>query len=147
MKDTLLATVIDEYAAVEAFASVLACEEKALTAVSPLEQLPPIIEMKTELVEKLSALEKQRDSQLAELGFPPGWRGMELASGADPRLATQWALLQKAAERAKRSNTTNGVLIHTRMEYNRRALDVLKGAQHKAGLYGPDGRIPSFGRV
>ena len=36
MKDALLSTVIDEYSTVEAFASVLALEEKALTAVEPL---------------------------------------------------------------------------------------------------------------
>src|SRR5579864_8896926 len=107
MKDALLATVIDEYSTVEAFASVLALEEKALTAVEPLETLPPIVEKKTELVGKLSTLEQLRDAQLAELGFPAGWQGMELASGSDARIAAQWSLLQQAAERARRSNTLN----------------------------------------
>jgi flagella synthesis protein FlgN len=146
MKDALLATVIDEYAAVELFASVLALEEKALTAVQPLDTLPPIVEQKMELVEKLSTLEKVRDTQLAELGYPAGWKGMELAVGGDARLAAQWSLLQKAVERAKRFNTTNGALIRTRMEYNRRALAALNVAvgPEKGGLYGPDGRVPAF---
>jgi len=146
MKDALLATVIDEYSTVEAFASVLALEEKALTAVEPLEMLPPIVEKKTELVGKLATLEKMRDTQLAELGFPSGWKGMELAAGSDTRIAAQWSLLQKAAERAQRSNTLNGSLIRTRMEYNQRALTALNVAvtTEKVGFYGPDGRIPAY---
>jgi flagella synthesis protein FlgN len=149
MKDALLATVIDEYSTVEAFASVLALEEKALTAVEPLEMLPPIVEKKTELVGKLATLEKLRDSQLAELGFPTGWKGMELAAGSDTRIAAQWSLLQKAAERAQRSNTLNGSLIRTRMEYNQRALTALNIAvtTEKVGFYGPDGRIPAYSSV
>jgi len=146
MKDALLATVIDEYSTVEAFASVLALEEKALTAVEPLEMLPPIVEKKTELAGKLATLEKMRDTQLAELGFPSGWKGMELAAGSDTRIAAQWSLLQKAAERAQRSNTLNGSLIRTRMEYNQRALTALNVAvtTEKVGFYGPDGRIPAY---
>ncbi|TDN67963.1 flagellar protein FlgN [Paraburkholderia sp. BL10I2N1] len=146
MKDALLATVIDEYSTVEAFASVLALEEKALTAIEPLETLPPIVEKKTELIGKLATLEKVRDTQLAELGFPSGWKGMELAAGSDTRIAAQWSLLQKAAERAQRSNTLNGSLIRTRMEYNQRALTALNVAvtTEKVGFYGPDGRIPAY---
>ncbi|CAG4906037.1 flagella synthesis protein FlgN [Paraburkholderia gardini] len=145
MKDALLSTVIDEYSTVEAFASVLALEEKALTAVEPLETLPPIVEKKTELVGKLSTLEQLRDAQLAELGYPAGWPGMELAADGDARLAAQWSLLQKAAERARRSNTLNGSLIRTRMDYNQRALEALNVAvtTERVGFYGPDGRIPA----
>ncbi|SEB04044.1 MAG: flagellar protein FlgN [Paraburkholderia sp.] len=144
MNDALLSTVIDEYSTVEAFASVLALEEKALTAVEPLETLPPIVEKKTELVGKLSTLEQLRDAQLAELGYPAGWQGMELAADSDARLAAQWSLLQKAAERARRSNTLNGSLIRTRMDYNQRALEALNVAvtTERVGFYGPDGRIP-----
>ena len=40
MKDALLATLIEEYSTVEAFASILTLESKALTALSPLELLP-----------------------------------------------------------------------------------------------------------
>jgi flagella synthesis protein FlgN len=80
MKDALLATLVEEYSTVEAFASILTLETRALTAVSPVEQLPPIIEKKTELIGVLARLEAARDAQLAELGFPAGWSGMELAA-------------------------------------------------------------------
>src|SRR5580698_2544484 len=144
MKDALLATVTDEYATIEAFASVLAVEQKALTQVDPAEMLKPIVEKKTELVGKLASLEKTRDAQLAEMGLPAGWSGIELAAGSDPKLAAQWSLLQQSVERARRSNKTNGVLIRTRMEYNQRALDVLQVRPAKPSLYGPDGRVPGF---
>jgi len=144
MKDALLATLVEEYSAVEAFASILTLETKALTALSPLELLPPIVEKKTELIGVLANLESTRDGLLAEMGFPAGWSGMELAASADARLAEQWALLQKAAERARRSNTNNGELIRVRMDYNQRALTALQVAvPQRAGFYGPDGRIPA----
>jgi len=76
MKDALLATVIDETAAVHAFESLLAYEEKALTAAAPLESLPSIIEQKTALTEQIAALERQRDEQLVALGYRrdlPAW--------------------------------------------------------------------------
>ena len=144
MKDALLATLVEEYSTVEAFASVLTLETKALTAASPLEQLPPIVEKKTELIGVLARLEAARDSQLAELGFPAGWSGMELAASTDTRVAAQWTLLQKAADRARRANTNNGELIRVRMDYNQRALAALQvNVPRKPNLYGPDGRIPA----
>jgi len=144
MKDALLATLVEEYSTVEAFASVLTLETRALTAVSPVEQLPPIIEKKTELIGVLARLEAARDAQLAELGFPAGWSGMELAASTDTRVAAQWTLLQKAADRARRVNTSNGELIRVRMDYNQRALAALQvNVPRKAGFYGPDGRVPS----
>jgi flagella synthesis protein FlgN len=145
MKDALLATVIDEYSTIEEFASVLAIEQKALTQVEPAEMLRPVVEKKTELVGKLASLEKIRDAQLAEMGLPAGWNGIELAAGRDPKLAEQWSLLQQSVERARRFNKTNGVLIRTRMEYNQRALEVLQVRPKKPSLYGPDGRVPGFG--
>ncbi|MGF6965553.1 flagella synthesis protein FlgN [Paraburkholderia sp. WC7.3g] len=145
MKDALVATLIEEYSTVEAFASILALETKALTAVSPLEQLPPIVEKKTELIGVLARLETARDTHLAELGFPAGWSGIELAASTDERVATQWKLLQKAAERARRVNANNGELIRVRMEYNQRALKALQvSVPRKTNLYGPDGRVPAY---
>lgn len=145
MRDALLATLIDEHASVEVFASVLALEEQALTVAHPIELLPPIVEKKTELIEQLAALEQVRDARLAEMGFPAGTPGMTLAAAADKRIAAQWSLLQQAAQRAWSQNTTNGVLIRTRMDYNRRALEVLQVMPPNTGFYGPDGRIPAYG--
>jgi flagella synthesis protein FlgN len=145
MKDVLLNTVIEEHATLEAFASLLAYEAKALAAVSPLETLPAIIEKKTELTDKLAMLEKQRDAQLRELGLPVGSEGMTLAGNDDARLAKQWQLLQGVVERARRANLTNGMMIRVRMNHNEKALAVLRGASSRSpaagGIYGPDGRM------
>jgi flagella synthesis protein FlgN len=144
MKDILLKTVIEEHATLEAFASLLVYEEKALAAVSPLETLPAIVEQKTELTTKLATLEKQRDDQLREMGLPGGWRGMELAGADDTRLANQWKLLQDVVERARRANMRNGMMIRVRMNYNEKALAVLRGGSPRGGaasVYGPDGRM------
>jgi flagella synthesis protein FlgN len=142
MKDALLATVIDETAAVQAFESLLAYEEKALTAASPLETLPSIIEQKTALTEQLAALERLRDEQLGALGLPAGFAGMERAVSGDATLAAHWQELLAAAGRARRGNNDNGVLIRSRMEYNRNALAALTIAPAKSAFYGPDGRVP-----
>ncbi|QGZ62675.1 flagella synthesis protein FlgN [Paraburkholderia acidisoli] len=146
MKDALLATLIDEHATVEAFASLLAYEEKALVSADGMEALPQIVEQKTTLTARLAGLEKARDSQLAGLGLPAGRKGIELACDVDPRIATQWALLKGSTERARRRNLTIGMMIRTRMEHNRRALAILRGETSQgAMLYGPDGRLPAFG--
>ncbi|HMC45961.1 MAG TPA: flagellar protein FlgN, partial [Caballeronia sp.] len=111
MKDALLATVIDETAAVQAFESLLVHEEKALIAASPLDTLPSIIEQKTALTEQLAALERQRDEQLDALGLPKGFVGMEQAVTGDEALASHWQKLLAAAGRARRGNNSIGVLI------------------------------------
>lgn len=147
MKDALLSTLIDEHATVEAFASLLAYEEKALTSSDAFAALPSIVEQKTELTQRLAGLEKVRDAQLTELGLPRGRAGIEMACGGDSRLASQWALLKGSTERARRANLTVGMMINTRMDHNRRALAILRGEDRKANamLYGPDGRLPAFG--
>jgi len=146
MKDALLATLIDEHAAVEAFASLLAYEEKALVSADGMDALPQIVEQKTTLTQRLAGLEKARDAQLAGLGLPGGRKGIEMACDGDTRLASQWALLKGSTERARRKNLTIGMMIRTRMEHNRRALAILRGdTGNGAMLYGPDGRLPAFG--
>ena len=143
MKDALLNTVTEEHATLEAFASLLVYEEKALAAVSPVETLPAILEKKTELTAKLASLEKARDAELKALGLPGGKLGIELASADEPRLAQQWKLVQEVVDRARRANMTNGLMIRVRMNYNEKALAILRGAtsNNASGVYGPDGRV------
>ncbi|WP_233865232.1 flagella synthesis protein FlgN [Paraburkholderia adhaesiva] len=147
MKDTLLATLIDEHAAVEAFASLLAVEQKALTSLDGMNTLPQIVEQKSVLTQRLAGLEKARDAQLAGLGLPSGRKGIEMACENDARLAGQWELLKGSTERARRANITVGMMIRTRMDHNRRSLSILRGDTGNGGpaLYGPDGRLPAFG--
>ncbi|AXK67215.1 MULTISPECIES: flagella synthesis protein FlgN [Burkholderia] len=146
MREELLATVNDEHATVEAFASLLAYEEKALTTPEPLDMLPGIVEKKTALLDRLALLERARDTQLSALGFPAGKKGMDQAAERDARLAGRWQLLLQAAERARQANANNGMLIRIRMDYNERALAVLRSAPAPSGVYGPDGRVSALMR-
>ncbi|OXI74759.1 flagellar biosynthesis protein FlgN [Burkholderia sp. AU31280] len=146
MREELLATVNDEHATIEAFASLLVYEEKALTTAEPLEMLPGIVEKKSELIDRLAQLERTRDTQLSALGFPAGKKGMDQAAERDARLAGRWQLLQQAAERAHQANANNGMLIRIRMDYNERALAVLRSAPAPSGVYGPDGRVSALAR-
>jgi len=68
---------------------------------------------------------------------------MQLASADEPRLAQQWKLLQDVVDRARRANMTNGLMIRVRMNYNEKALAILRGAtaNNASGVYGPDGRV------
>lgn len=141
----LYAILVDEHSAVEAFASLLACEERVLCSAEPLEALGPIVEDKTALAEKLAKLEAARNAHLVALGLPAGRAGMELAAASDTRLSRQWAQLQQSAERARTRNATNGVLIRVRMDYNRRALDALRATPVSQDFYGPDGRLAAVG--
>jgi flagellar biosynthesis protein FlgN len=142
MRDALLATITEEVAAVQDFEALLAHEEKALIAAQPLEVLPGIIEHKTALTERIAGLEKQRDTHLRTLGLATGAAGMDSVSADDARIAEQWSLLRSVARRARQGNNNNGVLIRTRMEYNRKALAALQISPAKTGFYGPDGRVP-----
>ncbi len=114
MREELLATVNDEHATVEAFASLLAYEEKALTMAQPLEMLPGIVEKKSELIDRLAQLERTRDTQLSALGFPAGKKGMDQAAERDARLAGRWQLLQQSAGRARPAGANCGGLVRIR---------------------------------
>lgn len=146
MKDLLLAAVMDENALVAAFGEVLRQEEDALVEGSVMPMLPALIERKTLLAEKLAAAAQQREAQLLALGYPAGHAGMAQALAQDARLAAPWGELLRAAGHARNSNKTNGVLINTRMDYNRRALEALHRAAGHTAVYGPDGRLPTYGR-
>ncbi|WJF90435.1 flagellar protein FlgN [Paraburkholderia bonniea] len=144
MKDALLATVAEEHAVVLSFAALLAQEEHALTALSPLELLPPLVEQKTALIYQLAVLEQTRDAQLAALGFPAGRPGLEQAAHADERLGALWPRVKEAVDHARGLNLVNGALIATRMDYNARALASLQVVIPKpAAFYGPDGKLPA----
>jgi flagellar biosynthesis protein FlgN len=142
---SLYATLVDEQSAVEAFASLLACEEQALCGVNPLDTLAAIIDDKTGWINRLTQLERARDAHLEALGLPAGRKGMDAAIASDAGLARQWSLLQQSAERARVRNATIGVLIRVRMDYNRRALDALRAVPSKQDFYGPDGRLAAAG--
>jgi flagella synthesis protein FlgN len=146
MSDALLATVTDEAELVASFAAVLQ-EESAALAEGALAPLPTLVERKNQLVERIARMGQQRDQQLGAMGFGAGRAGMNQAVAADPRLAEPWKNVLSKAHHARAANHTNGLMINTRMDYNRRALLALQRAAGLNPTYGPDGRLPGFASV
>ena len=148
MKNALLIYVTEEQAAAAEFSKVLAEEQAALLAGPLLDELPLVIDRKAALIARLSELALQRERCLQALGLEAGRAGMLSAIQLDPRLATIWEDLVQQATQARSRNTTNGMLVRTRLEYNLRALNVLRDAcgMTPMAVYGPDGRMPAFTR-
>jgi flagellar biosynthesis protein FlgN len=152
MNEALLAALDEEHTALEAFASLLAVEARALAAVSPLDTLPTLVEQKQQLITRLAALEQRRDAALTALGLPGGKAGMaraieqeKLRAGpAEARLAGRWRQLRQTVERARQANANNGLMIRVRMDYNARALAALRAVPASSGFYGPDGRVSAL---
>lgn len=146
MKNALLIYVTEEQAAAAEFAAVLAEEQAALLAGPLLDELPAIVERKSALIARLSELALQRERCLQALGHDTGRPGMLRAIEQDSRLATIWDDLVRHATQARSRNVTNGMLVRTRLDYNQRALNVLRDACGiaAAAVYGPDGRMPAF---
>jgi len=100
------------------------------------------------MIARLSELSLQRERCLQALGYGTGRPGMLTAVEHDPRLRPIWEDLVKHATQARSRNVTNGMLVRTRLDYNQRALNVLRDAAGltPAAVYGPDGRMPVFAR-
>jgi flagella synthesis protein FlgN len=145
MKSALLIYVTEEQAAAAEFAKVLAEEQAALLAGPVLDELPAIVERKSALIARLSELALQRERCLHALGHGDGRDGIASAIEQDSRLAPIWQDLVRHAGEARSRNVTNGILVRTRLDYNQRALNVLRDACGMApvAIYGPDGRMPA----
>lgn len=138
-----LARLNDERDTLREFVVLLEREQKVLLGTDP-EPLLVLAELKTTTADKLAALEKLRNSELARAGSTGEW----LKKNA-PHSIGLWEDIIGLAKQAHSLNLSNGALIQIKMRYNQQALAVLIGAtQHAAGLYGPDGQtnLPNTGR-
>lgn len=141
MKTGLLTALASERDAVQTFSAILGEEQEALIS-GVLEALPALTERKASLTEQLAALGQTRDTRLTEMGYPVGRAGGEAAAAADADVARAWQALRDIAAQARQTNETNGLLIRSRLEYSRQALNALR-AGNGDPLYGPDGRPQS----
>lgn len=148
MKNALLVYATEEQAAAAEFAALLEQEQAALLTGPILEELPLIVERKSALLARLSELAMQRERCLEALGYDTGRTGMLSALEKDARLLPIWEDLVRHASRARSRNATIGMLVRTRLDYNQRALNVLRDAcgLTPMAVYGPDGRMPIFSR-
>jgi flagella synthesis protein FlgN len=149
MTDALLTCLTEEQQTANRFAVLLAEEQAALMTGNLGDVLPAIVERKAALATQLAELSVERGRCLGLLGFSNDRQGMLAAIATDARLAPIWEELAKNAASARSRNLTNGMLVRTRMEYNQRAIAVLREAGSTGAstpVYGPDGRISVYSR-
>jgi len=130
-----------EHDAVAAFVTLLETEQQALIN-GNADQLLALADSKIQAAHKLSKLANaRRDGLLArvgkvEFGDMTAW----LQANAANSLPI-WNGILQLAEQAQQLNSTNGILIQTKLRQNQQALMALNNATHSTnGLYGPDGQ-------
>jgi flagella synthesis protein FlgN len=137
-----------ELAALQAFCDTLEAEQDALLR-ADVDALLKLSELKTEHVERLSALAGVRAAFLRAQDLTPDRRGMAQwlarAPADGPGLASLWERLLAAAAQAQALNQRNGGLIGMRLQHNRAALATLQAAARRHALYRPDGQADLAG--
>jgi flagella synthesis protein FlgN len=127
----------EETDTVRRFIAVLR-QEQSLLADGQIDGLVAIAEEKSAFADRLGALARQRDAQVAAEGGEN--MGAWLAKPANQGQRDAWRQLLDLARQARSLNETNGKLIELRMQHNQQALAVLMAAADQAMTYGPDGQ-------
>ena len=146
-RDTFVRSLVTERDAFARFLGLLEAESASLIK-GDVEELVRLARIKSEQVDALNGLARDRSRFLSGEGFKPDRIGMSewlvVNGGPDgERLSRLWQSLVHDASEARRMNEKNGVLIDSRLRFNQAALNALRGASHTATLYGPDG-APEF---
>ncbi|VTU26630.1 FlgN protein [Variovorax sp. PBS-H4] len=137
MSALLLPHLLAEKACVEELLGVLAQEEHAMQD-GLFADLAPLTERKAALLDRMTALDRARESAQVAMGFEPGRAGADAAAAATGTTAQEaWAALLQLAEQAKAGNRRNGAMVHGHLDFTRNALHYLQAAA--LPFYGPDG--------
>jgi flagellar biosynthesis protein FlgN len=137
-----------ELEAVKQFIDLLKLEQTELST-GTTDALPGLAERKNTLAVHLSGLAAQRNASLAAQGLAADRVGLEAWCAKHPgekRAARDWATILALAGEARELIRLNGELINTRMQYNSRALEALRGGNSSLDLYGPDGQSTTPGK-
>jgi flagella synthesis protein FlgN len=140
-------TLVAETQTVAHFVDLLKLEQASLSS-GDTDALPAHAEQKIALAAQLNTLAAQRNAALAAQGFCADRAGVEAWCAKHPAEGTAakaWSTLLSLAAEARQLNQLNGGLIQTRMQYNAKALEVLRGGSKALDLYGPDGQSQSTG--
>jgi|GEM_PF-3785045 len=103
-----------------------------------------IVSKKTMLLEQLNQCDAKRNGCLNFLGISKERRAiniwLETHCQDYPELKKSWDDLMALADKARKINSTNGLIISTYSEYNKRAFTALNFAAGNISLYGPKGQ-------
>lgn len=137
MSAALLPHLLAEKSCVEEFLGLLAQEAQAMQE-GLFADLGPLTERKAGLLDRMTALDRARESAQVAMGFEPGRAGADAAATvAGPAAQETWAALLQLAERAQTDNRRNGTMVHGQLDFTRNALHYLQATA--LPFYGPDG--------
>jgi flagellar biosynthesis/type III secretory pathway chaperone len=137
----LHSTLQQELVLVEEFSSLLAREFTAMTA-RDIDTLEAVNQDKIAVVERLTALEQERNALLKAAGYATGTQGIEpCLRWCDPQrqLAQPWERLLGLAAECRRQMRKNRQLTELCSLHTRAALHVLRGEDPGQDTYGADG--------
>jgi len=128
--------VAAEKACISNLLETLEAEDEALRS-GRLTDLPALTEQKSQLLLRIAEIDFGRESLQAQLGFPAGRAGVELAASGDRELAKEWVSLLAVASRVRDLNRRVGAKVYTHLEFTRNSLAFLQARSQP--LYGRDG--------
>jgi flagellar biosynthesis protein FlgN len=143
MSSLLLNHLTQEHAAVGAFLELLDQEAAAMSH-GDFAALPALAERKSQLIEQVAVLDRQREAEQISLGYTADRSGADaVAAAGGEALQTAWRDLRERATQAREHNHRNGVMVHTHLDFTRQSINFLKASGQP--LYGPDGTHHSGG--
>lgn len=141
-KDRLQQILAQEAEAVRLFSELLRSEHQALIS-NDTDKLPALADEKEKIAFRLKDFSEQRNAELRFQGCSADAEGMgewRVKYPDEKGIAGLWdAILLKARE-AKELNSVNGELIKIHMDYNGKALEILRHGNDPLELYGSDGQ-------
>lgn len=138
----------EESRTVEQLAAVMLKEQDDLIKAN-IENIPSLLEEKSQLLQQLSQLAYQRYQQLAGLGFEASEDGMQAwaKSKKDLSLDSAWEKLRRSLEKTRELNRLNGLLINKYLTRNQQTLQALLVNAGASNLYGPNGQTTTHNQL
>ncbi len=137
MTASLQAHLRTETACIQEFLALLDREAKAMSD-HVFTDLAAIAAQKTQLLERMAALDIEREALQVVLGFAPGRAGAEAAAAVGgPAVQQAWAALLVLAVQARSHNLRNGSMVYAHLDFTQQALHFLQASAQL--FYGPDG--------
>ena len=143
---TLVVQLNAESSALQRFIDLLRAEQAALVR-GETDQVAAYVEPKSQHMFELTRLENDRKRLLTGAGVAADRAGRERLlhnNAGNVRALNAWRQFLQLATSAQQLNTTNGLLISTRLQSTQRALGALFSTARLPGAYGADGGTVSL---
>jgi flagella synthesis protein FlgN len=124
-------------------------QEQGYLINADIDQIQPLLEEKSTLLQSLNASSQERYQWLSAAGFTANESGMSewLKQSSEDALQTSWLTMQQALFKAKELNRVNGMLINKHFTRNQQLLSTLQGQTEVDNFYGPNGQATSKVRM